>query len=104
MIILLILLTIDHKDSTDHIIKLFSKLILEDNVLAAVHLVTEQAGGGVLHPDAMVLTGQNPSISVRDALLLKHPELLVPPVSTLPSVILFLSLRMLRLVVLMFRL
>ena len=55
--------------------------MLEGNVRAAVRLVTEHAGGGVLDPDA---SGQNGFIFVRDALLHKHPEPCVPPASVLP--------------------
>ena len=51
-------------------------IMLESNVWVAVHLVTECAGG-VLHPDAIVMTGQNVSILV-------NPELCVPPASALP--------------------
>ena len=58
--------------------------MLEGNVCAAVRLVTERAGGGVLDPDATIPSGQNGSIFVRDALLHKHPEPCVPPASVLP--------------------
>ena len=72
------------KNFEDHVIRVFSKLMLEGNVRAAVHLVTEHAGGGVLDPDAIIPYGQNGSIFVRDALLRKHPEPCVPPTSVLP--------------------
>ena len=58
----------------DHVIRLFSKLMLEGSVGAVVHLVTKHAGGGVLDSDAMIQTGQCGSIPVNlpccDALLL----------------------------------
>ena len=63
---------------------------MEGNDQSAVLLVTEHVGEGVLDTDVMVATGQNYSISVRDAfsvkdvLLLRHVELHVPPVSALP--------------------
>ena len=78
------------QDFKDCIVKLFSKLILEDIDQSAVCPVTEHAGEGVSDIDVMVATGQNYSISVRDAfsvkdvLLLRHVELHVPPVSALP--------------------
>ena len=58
--------------------------MLEGNVCAAVCLVTEHAGGGVLDHDATIPSGQNSSIFVRDTLLCKHPEPCVPPASVLP--------------------
>ena len=72
------------KKSEDHVIKVFSKLMLEGNVRAAVRLVTEQVGGGVLDPDATIPSGQNSSIFVRDVLLHKHLGPCVPPASVLP--------------------
>ena len=66
------------QDCTDRIVKLFSKLMLEDNVHAVVHLVTERASRGLLDPDTVVSTEQNHSIAVKD------PEPCVPPVSALP--------------------
>ena len=53
--------------------------MLEGNVCAAVRLVTERAGGGVLDPDAMIPCGQNCSIFVKDTLLHKQSEPCVPP-------------------------
>ena len=72
------------KNSEDHVIRIFSKLMLEGNVGASVHLVTKRAGGGVLDSDATIPSGLNSSIFVRDALLRKHPEPCVPPDSVLP--------------------
>ena len=72
------------QDSRDHIVKLLSKLMLENNVNTPVCLITKLAGEGVLDPDTMVTTEQNYSIYVRDALLHKYPEACVPPVSALP--------------------
>ena len=60
---------------------------MEGNDQYAVCSVTEHVGKGVLGTDVMVATGQNYFISVRDAfsvrnaLLLRHVELCVPPVS-----------------------
>ena len=62
------------QDSRDRIIKMFYKLVLRGKLHAAICLVTEHVDGSVLDPDAMVTAGQDRSISVRDALLLKHVE------------------------------
>ena len=77
---------LDLRPSEDHLSRVFSKLLLEGNVRAAIHLVTELAGGGVSDPDATILSGQNSFIFVRDALLCKHPKPCVPPVFVLPVV------------------
>ena len=69
----------DSKDRIDKI-RVFSKLKLEVNVHAAVHQVTECVSRGVLGTKDKATTGQNNSISVRDAfsvwdaLLPKHLE------------------------------
>ena len=78
------------KKHTDHITKvLFTKLMLEGNVRAAVRWVTERAGGGLLmfsdsvdysHPQLGTLSG-----TVLDVLRSKHPEPCSPPISILPS-------------------
>ena len=36
--------------SDDHLIRVFTKLMLQGNVQAAVHWITEHAGGGLLSP------------------------------------------------------
>ena len=38
------------KDSQKHLIKVFTRLMLEENVRAAVRWLTERSGGGVLKP------------------------------------------------------
>ena len=74
------------QDSKDHIdkIQVFSKLMLEVNVHTAFHQVTECVCRGILGTKGKDTTGQNNSISVRDAffgweaLLPKHLEPCVP--------------------------
>ena len=77
------------KNKTDHVIRVFTKLMLEGNVCAAVCWVTERAGGGLLqptdsadynHPQLGVI-----SKTVLDVLRLKHPDPSIPPASILPS-------------------
>ena len=77
------------KTRTDHITRVFTKLImLEGNVRAAVR-VTEHAGGGLLkfsdsvnysHPQFGSISG-----TVLDALHMKYPESRSPPSSILPN-------------------
>jgi len=63
--------------------------MLEGNVQAAVRWLTEHSGGGVMKPSDMTEvslpdSGKS-SISVIDALHLKHPDPCVPPDFALPS-------------------
>ena len=60
------------QDSRDCIIKIFYKVMLKAKLHAAVCLVTEHVDRSVLDSLAMVTTGQDDSISVKDTLLLKH--------------------------------
>ena len=60
--------------SEDHLVRVFTKLMLQGNVRAAMRWITERTGGGLL----------NPTQSVVDALKSKHPEPQVPPDSALP--------------------
>jgi len=53
------------KDSDNHVVKVFTKLMLQGNVRAAVRWITERTSGGVL----------DPSDSVVSALQSKHPNL-----------------------------
>ena len=72
--------------------------MLEVNVHTAVYQVTEGICRGVLGTNGKVATGQNNSISVRDAFLMwdallpKHLELCVPSVCALPYCNIFLVL------------
>ena len=77
------------KKHTDHVTRVFAKLMLEGNVYAAVRWVTERAGGGLLkfsdsvdysHCQLGTLSG-----TVLDVLRSKHPEPCSPPISILPS-------------------
>ena len=79
----------------------FYKLILKGELHATVCLVTEHVDGSVIDPDALVTAGQDNSISVRVLCFLNIKSLNFVLCS---AVILFLSSRMLRFVVLMFRL
>lgn len=75
--------------SRDHLVRVFTKLMLEGNVRAAVRWLTERAGGGVLaFSDRTELTipgSGKTSMSVLDALHYKHPNPVDPPTSILPS-------------------
>ena len=77
------------RNKTDHIVRVFTKLMLEGNARAAVHWVTERAGGGLLQPTDTVDYNHPQfgvvSKTVLDALRLKHPDPSVPPTSVLPS-------------------
>ena len=77
------------KNKTDHVIRVFTKLMLEGNVRAAVRWVTERAGGGLLQPTDSV-EYNHPQLgviskTVLDVLRLKHPDPSIPPASILPS-------------------
>ena len=72
------------KDSQEHLIKVFTRLMLEGNVRAAVRWLTERSGGGVLKPcDSTTIGGT--SMTVLEALNLKHPDPCTPPDWVLPS-------------------
>lgn len=62
-------------NSKDHLVRVFTKLMLQVNILAAVRWITERAGGGLL----------NPEDSVVKALLAKYPEPRIPSDSVFPS-------------------
>ena len=69
--------------TTDHLVKVFTKLMLQGNIRAAVRWITERARGGGLR--ASDTTHVNHTVmSVIDALKLKHPESQIPPESALP--------------------
>ena len=77
------------KNKTDHVIRVFTKLMLEGNVCAAVRWVTERAGGGLLQPTDSV-DYNHPQLgviskTVLDMLHLKHPDPSIAPASILPS-------------------
>ena len=58
--------------------------MLEGNVRAAVRWLTERSGGGVLKPSDSTTIGRS-SMTVFDALSLKHPDPCVPPDWAIPS-------------------
>ena len=61
------------KDSQGSLFKVFTRLMLEDSVHAAVSWLTEHSGGGVLKPsDSTTICGA--SMTVLEALNLKHPD------------------------------
>ena len=70
----------DTRHTNDHLVKVFTKLMLQGNILAAVRWITERAGGGVLHASDTTQVNH----TVMDALKLKHPGLQIPPESVLP--------------------
>ena len=73
------------KDSGKHSVKVFTKLMLEGNIRAAVHWLTEHSGGGILKPtDSIIIIGGT-SMTVTDALSLDHPNPQVPSDWTVPS-------------------
>ena len=77
------------RNKTDHVVRVFTKLMLEGNVHAAVHWVTERAGGGLLRPTDSIdynhLQFGMVSKTVLDVLHLKHPDPSIPPASILLS-------------------
>ena len=58
--------------------------MLEGNVRAAVHWLTELSGGGVLKPSDTATIGGT-SMTVLEVLGLKHPDPCTPPDWVLPS-------------------
>ena len=58
--------------------------MLEGNVRAAVRWLTERSGGGVLKPSHSTTIG-GASMTVLEALNLKHPDPCTPPDWVLPS-------------------
>ncbi len=72
--------------STDHITKVFSKLMLQGKIKAAVRWLSENAKGGILHPMEMVdskVNGKVVKIPVWEALKNKHPNSRIPFISSL---------------------
>ena len=65
-------------------IKVFTRLMLKGNVRAAVRWLTEHSGGGVLKPSDSTTIGGT-SMTVLEALTLKHPDPCTPPDWVLPS-------------------
>ena len=59
---------------SDHIVKVFTKLMLRGDSRAAVHWITERSGGGLL----------NPTESVVEKLKSKHPEPKIPSNDSIP--------------------
>ena len=66
------------RDSKEHLIKVFTRLMLEGNVRAAVRWLTERSGGGVLKPSDTATIGGT-SMTVLEVLGLKHPDPCTPP-------------------------
>ena len=56
----------------EHTIKIFSRLIIQGKLRAAVRWITERDKGGVLHPEEF--SSKEPSKTVLDVLREKHPE------------------------------
>ena len=70
--------------SQQHSIKVFTRLMLEGNVCAAVRWLTECSGGGVLKSsDSTTIVGT--SMTVLEALALKHHDPYTPPDWIFPS-------------------
>ena len=72
------------RDHHEHLIKVFTRLMLEGIVRAAVCWLTERSGGGVLRPSDSTTIGGT-SITVLEALGFKHPDPCTPPDWVLPS-------------------
>ena len=66
-----------HKDSSEHSVTVFTKLMLEGNVRAAVRWLMEHSGGGILKPTHSTIIGGT-SMTVTDALGLEHLDPQVP--------------------------
>ena len=61
-------------NDSDHVIKVFTKLMLQGNIRAAVRWITERSGGGLLYPTE----------SVVEALKSKHPDSHIPSDYSIP--------------------
>ena len=76
-------------DSQDHLTRVFTRLMLQGNVCAAVHWITERSGGGVLAPSVLTeifhTDGTKSLMSVFDVLCSKHPEPRLPKDCAIPS-------------------
>jgi len=72
------------KDSHEHLIKVFTRLMLEGNVRAAVRWLTERSGGGVLKLSNSTTIGGT-SMTVLEALGLKYSDPCTPPDLVFPS-------------------
>ena len=83
--------------SRDHLIRVFTKLMLEGNIRAAVRWVTERAGGGVMKSSDMtelfVPGSGGASMSVLDALCYKHPDPVTPLIQFYLCWTIYLNLR-----------
>ena len=72
------------RNSQEHLIKVFTRLMLEGNVHAGVCWLTERSSGGILKPfDSATIGGT--SMTVLEALGLKHPDPCAPPDWILPA-------------------
>jgi len=75
-------------DSQDHLIRVFTKLMLQGNYCATVQWITERSGGGVLMPSDFTEVshpnGKKSSMTVFDVLHTKHPELRIPKDFAIP--------------------
>ena len=65
------------RDSKEHLIKIFTSLMFEGNIRAAVRWLTERSGGGVLKPSDSATIGGT-SMTVLEVLGLKHPDPCTP--------------------------
>ena len=60
-------------DKEQQSVRRFTKLMLQGKVKAALRTLTDEANGGPLPMDAQVITEGQPSATVREELLKKHP-------------------------------
>ena len=72
--------------SDDHLVKVFTKLILQGNIQTAVRWFTEFSGGGELKSFYSNAVSSN-AMYVVDALQLKHSDLKITPQSVFPCCI-----------------
>ena len=71
-------------NSQEHLIKVFTRLMLEGNVRAVVRWLMERSGGGVLKPSDSTTIGGT-SITVLETLGLKNPDPCASPDLILPA-------------------
>ena len=75
-----------HKPNDDHVLRVFTRHMLQGKVRAAMRWLTERFKGHVLDPNDQVtlhINGQDTTVNVIKALQLKHPAPVLPHSSTL---------------------